>query len=351
MDGSLGDNTHVSRVVAALDWLGRSQDVTGCGGSAAYYTPFLGWNGPYPETSGYIIPTLWRSSDSLGRTKDAERAEKMARWLMKLQSDDGSFPGGILQKGRSTKPSIFNTGQIVFGLVEAAIRTGDERFVVASRKAANWLASQQDSDGRWTTHAYVSGYSPSYYAHVCWPLAVYWNAFGGEQIHACIRKGLQAVLNDQQPNGVFSGWGFGAGKKAFTHTIAYTLQGIIESALIVGDWDTLGQPAADSAEKMLRRFEVRHCLAGAYGDKWEGATGYKCLTGHCQLASTWMRLYERDGDPRYLNAAAKVLVEVCGYQRLNPSRPQYSRSHCRIGPYFWCIHAVSLSELGGEIFL
>ena len=57
----------LTRVRAALDWLARSQDATGNGGSAAYYSPWLGWSRAYPETSGYIVPTLWRGADWLER--------------------------------------------------------------------------------------------------------------------------------------------------------------------------------------------------------------------------------------------------------------------------------------------
>jgi hypothetical protein len=309
-----------SRIEAALDWLCRSQDVTGCGGSAAYYSPLLGWGAAYPETSGYIVPTLWRGGDFLGDPRYGDRALQMAGWLLGLQSDDGWFPGGTLKRGSQRSPSIFNTGQIIFGLVEAARRTGDETFVRAATRAARWLAAQQDDDGRWTKHAYVSGYSPSYYAHVCWPLLECWRAFGGDEIRDCAVRGLHAILDDRRADGTFANWGFVGGKMAFTHTIAYTLQGIVESAVILDMWQPFGQAAAETCEKLMRRYEIKHQLAGAYGERWQGNYGFICLTGHCQLASTWLRIYERNGDPRMLNVATKALVEVGRRQRLNPRR-------------------------------
>jgi len=45
---------------AAMEWLCRTQDVTGCGGISAGYSFYEGWRPPYPETTGYTIPTFLR---------------------------------------------------------------------------------------------------------------------------------------------------------------------------------------------------------------------------------------------------------------------------------------------------
>ena len=42
---------------ATLDWLLLSIE-EGHNGSSAHYSPLGGWSAPYPETTGYIIPTL-----------------------------------------------------------------------------------------------------------------------------------------------------------------------------------------------------------------------------------------------------------------------------------------------------
>ncbi|MFP6614356.1 MAG: prenyltransferase/squalene oxidase repeat-containing protein [Pirellulales bacterium] len=308
------------RIQAALEWLCRSQDITGGGGSAAFYSPLLGWAAAYPETSGYIVPTLWRGGDFLDNPRYGERALKMARWLLSLQSDDGWFPGGILKRTAKRSPSIFNTGQIIFGLVEAARRTDDQAFTIAANRAARWLVTQQDSDGRWTAHAYTAGHSPSYYAHVCWPMLECWRACGDDEIRDAAVRALRAILKDRKADGTFANWGFGKGKRAFTHTIAYTLQGIIESATILNAWHPFGHAAAETCIKLMRRYEIKHRLAGGYDGRWRGNYRYTCLTGHCQLASTWLRVYEHDGDPRMLNVATKALLEVCRHQRLNSQR-------------------------------
>jgi hypothetical protein len=319
---------------AALDWLVVSWERCGRTGSAAHYSPLFGWSAPYPETTGYIIPTLWRAADRFDERRYAEAAAGMAAWLLTLQAEEGWFPGGLWTAGRERRPSIFNTGQILFGLLEAARRTGDMRYESAAERAAMWLVREQDADGRWRRHAYRPGYSPSYYAHVCWPLAEYERQFPSSAVRDAVILGLTAIASDRLPNGVYSGWGFAPHGPAFTHTMAYTLQGIIEAALILDQWDRFAAPAAQTAEKLLRKFELKRQLAGAYDADWNGTYWYACLTGHCQLASTWLRTYERTDDPRFLNVAVKAVEFVLRRQRWSPGSPSVHGAIAGSSPLF-----------------
>ena len=53
-------------LLAAADWLKRAQDATNDGGFVGRYNLRTGWSSSYPETTGYIIPTLVRLADTLG---------------------------------------------------------------------------------------------------------------------------------------------------------------------------------------------------------------------------------------------------------------------------------------------
>lgn len=311
----------IAAVRAALDWLCASQDAAGAGGSCAYYVPWWGWFPPYPETTGYIIPTLLRAATAYGNPDYAARALRMGEWLLTLQMPDGAFPGGLYRAGRPGRPSVFNTAQILFGFCAAHEHSKDPRFREAAESGAAWLVREQDDDGRWRKHAYCPGFSPSYYAHVCLPLSLVWKHWGDEDVLQSVERGLEAVLSDRLENGAFRNWGFRPGTPAFTHTIGYTFQGLLECARNLGDWDRFGAPAADSCARLMRRCEIAGRIAGSYDGKWAGDFRFACLTGHCQLASAWLRVYERDGDPRYLNVALKALDEVIRRQRHCPNRP------------------------------
>src|SRR4029079_1878826 len=83
--------------------------------------------------------------------------------------------------------------------------------------------------------------------------------------------------------------------------------------------------------------EVKRQLAGAYDANWNGSYWFACLTGHCQMASTWLRIYEHSDDPRFLNAAVKAMDFVKDRQDAaagTPSRPgAIAGSTPLFGPY------------------
>src|SRR5882762_7277039 len=80
--GHAVDPAHRPHLLAALEWLAAAQDVTGDGGVARGYSiawnPYFksrGWQPGYPETTGYIIPTLYEAAQHLDRPDLAARAE------------------------------------------------------------------------------------------------------------------------------------------------------------------------------------------------------------------------------------------------------------------------------------
>src|SRR5919204_2037723 len=79
---TLDDDAHMR---AALEWLLHSQAVTGTGGFAAAYSFKDGWLPPYPETTGYIIPTLFDGYAMLGETRLCQAAMSAAVWELEIQ--------------------------------------------------------------------------------------------------------------------------------------------------------------------------------------------------------------------------------------------------------------------------
>jgi hypothetical protein len=310
-----------SRARLACGWLSQSQDVTGTGGSAAYYAPVFGWSGAYPETTGYIIQTLWRAGTRLGETDWHRRAVVMADWLLGLQSPEGWFPGGRWNPRREGTPSVFNTAQIVFGLLETARRTERSVYWEAAERAVGWLVRTQNPNGSWSIGSYRKGWTPSYYAHVSWPMAEFWAQRRTDVLEDSIRRSLDAVLRDRLPNGAFGRWAFQQGRPAFTHTIGYTLQGLLESSRILEAWLEIGVSTAETATILMRKAETQGGLAGAYHLDWTPVNWYRCLTGNCQIASVWMRIYEETSDFRYLNAALKAVEYVAERQQIRPQNP------------------------------
>lgn len=317
---------------AAAEWLARSIDVTGTAGSSVAFRLYRGWHWPYPETTGYIIPTFYDYAEACARPEFADRATRAADWLVSLQYDDGAFPASHVD-GKPKPPSVFNTGQIIQGLVAAHERVADPRYLDSAARAAAWLAGQQDDDGQWRRHSYRGGGSPSYYARVCWPMLQCARHTGDGGVQRAAIRGLRAIVERRRGNDTIADWGFAPGRPAFTHTIAYTIRGLLESAEILaeggeeagGVTEACHAAAAAACMKLFRLLEVNKRLAAAYDDSWRGTHWYVCLTGHCQIALCWMRLGDRTGDLRLLNAACKAIDVVTASQRLGRWVPRAIR--------------------------
>ncbi len=135
----------------ALGWICRSQDRVGRGGVADL--SFRGWTPGYPEVTGYIIPTFWDYHHLLGRGELADRAVRMADWELRLQKPSGGFES--LYEGWNQPPVVFNTGQVIRGLLRTHEETGEERYLEAAIRAGDWIVANQERDGSWAEANYL----------------------------------------------------------------------------------------------------------------------------------------------------------------------------------------------------
>ncbi|MCC7014031.1 MAG: hypothetical protein IT454_15850 [Planctomycetes bacterium] len=294
---------------ATGDWLVRSIE-QGRGGSCAHFSPATGWSRPYPETTGYAIPTLLE----LGLR---ERALDVGRWLCSIQNEDGSWNGGLYPPKKTAKPSVFNTGQILDGLTALHRARAGVEFVDAAHRGARWLVSGMARNGLWAGGDYRASETPSYYSHVLWPMLETWRATGDDALREAAERGIATILARARGNGWFSRSGFTDEERAFTHTIAYTLRGLLECSRLLGAWDDIGAKTVPALERMLRKTELLHGrLPGELDCEWRAVGDYECLTGHAQTAINLLLWEERERDLRIVNGAAKLVDRVCATQTL-----------------------------------
>ena len=76
--------------------------------------------------------------------------------------------------------------------------------------------------------------------------------------------GLDQQVDQLDDAGAVRDWGFWPGKPAFTHTIAYTLEGFLESAILFGEKDILEKTVA-SGEQFLK---IRQQTGRTAGRGW-----------------------------------------------------------------------------------
>lgn len=271
------------------------------GGIAAYYSLLTGYSESYPEVTGYIIPTLY---DQPRATIDdaAVAAKRATRWLLSLQMPTGAFPGGL--HGAETQPSVFNTGQILQGLVRAHEETNLPDVLQAATAAGDWLIKVQQSNGSWSGPGAYQGAAHTYYSMVAWSLAELSERTADHQFGLAAERNLDWVLPHFQPSGWIDGINL-QGHPTYLHFIAYVLQGVLECGILRRRKDAI-QTVEKSAWVLLRKFETNKYLSGAYEPDFKAGHRFTCLTGNAQMSCVWLRLFEVTGDPRYLNAALKM---------------------------------------------
>jgi folate-dependent phosphoribosylglycinamide formyltransferase PurN len=315
-----GDDDHLR---AAAEWLGRAQDATGDDGVSGRFFLRTGWSSSYPETTGYIIPTFLALAEALGDPSYRSRAARCVDFLEGVQLPSGAFPGGEVHENRTT-PSVFNTAQILHGLVQFSRVSRDERVAAIARRAADWLVAQQDTDGAFRKHAY-NDLPVVYAAH-----ASCWIAEAGEimqeprWLHSA-RAHLDWVMAQRDPvSGWFDGMGFDArdaGERvAFTHTIAYTLWGVLHSAVILDRPDAVAA-VRQAARAIARRLELSRRLPAVLDAQWRSRSSATCLTGNAQMALIWLRLHAMAPEPLLLNAALKAIDDVKAAQPMMHPHP------------------------------
>lgn len=295
-------------------WLLRSV-ARGKGGSCAHFSPALGWSRPYPETTGYLIPTLLQLGATLNDARCTAAALSTGDWLLKIQSADGSWHGG-LHPNANARGSVFNTGQILKGMMALYRHTRQAIWLDAAQRGLAWLLRGMGPDGLWPPGDYQAQQTPSYYTHVAWPMLEVWSETGEQRVREAVEKFLRAILRRRRDNGVIAGWGFTDNGPAFTHTIAYTLRGFQECARLLDNYAEYGQPMEAALEVLLRKAELRGGrLAGEFDEQWQATGDYVCLTGNAQLAICLLLMEQRQPDLRIVNGAAKLLDFVGGVQR------------------------------------
>ena len=302
----------------AIRWLYRSQDAGEAAGSRCFRIAG-GWSACYPEVTGYNLDTLFDHHHATGSAESRERAIRMAEWELTVQLPDGAFQGGYVD--RPAIAIVFNTAQVLQGLARAFRETGDERFRRSGTRAADWLLESQDADGAWRRNCYYGVFRTTD-TRVAYPLLDAWKSFGVDAYRAAAVRSLRYVAGRQSENGWFAECDNSIDfvDQPNTHTLAYTVEGFLESAYILDDEDALaaGRKAADA---MLRRFEIDGALYGRYDARWRPTVSWACLTGCAQTAGNWLGLFRRTGHPSYLNAALKMNDYLVGRQNVGTRQP------------------------------
>ncbi|MGH7324232.1 MAG: hypothetical protein ACREJ9_06245 [Candidatus Rokuibacteriota bacterium] len=301
-------------LAAAIAWLKRAHDQSGDGGVSYGYSLKGGWRPSYRETSGYIAVTFLDLAQHLGDDDARVRARRIGRWLRDVQNLDGSFSNPRYHE----RGIVFDTGQVLSGLLRAGQETRYHSLLEAARRAADWLVGVADADGVWRHHDHL-GVVHVYNTRVAWPLLALNALEPRPERERIARANLEWALG-QQRNGWFEHCGFEAGALPFTHTIAYTLRGLLESAVLLKESRYL-DGAVRGAEAVLGHLRPDGFLPGRIGLDGRARGRFACLTGNAQMATVWFRLFELTSERRFRAAAWASLRYVMASQDLTTADP------------------------------
>jgi hypothetical protein len=294
-------------VETALRWLFSAQDhsTTKDGGVARHFSLLTGWGPSYPETTGYIVPTLIDAWRRTGNSEARDRARKMLDWFVSIQFPEGGFQGGhILSEPRV--PVTFNTGQILLGLAAGVAEFGDN-YRDSTIRAADWLVATQDSDGCWRRHPtpFAATGEKTYETHVAWALFETTRITSDSRYAHAATANVHWALQQQMDNGWFAKCCLNDPVHPLTHTIGYALRGILEAYRFTEQRDFL-RAAIKTGDSLISVVRSDGYLPGRLDAKWTPAVQWICLTGSVQIAHCLLMLFGFTNDERYLNAGVAI---------------------------------------------
>jgi hypothetical protein len=278
-------------MLSVLEWLQESIRSQNGKGSSAYYSYRTGWKVSYPETTGYLITTLYDLYRNGYGEKLLDVALAQGEWLLDIQMENGGWQG--LQVDAPPKATSFNTGMILDGMSVLATHTKENRYLVALDRAMSWLAENQDSDGCWSEGNFKG-------------VAVTYNAL----ISADMLKGNAHINNKDYASAAISQLEWV--KKQINgnfiekcdirenlldtplmHYVGYTTEGMIRAGKLLDREDYI--------EAVLPVLDVLADIAiesgivyGRYDRNWNPAVDWVCLTGAAQIAISLLLVEERN---------------------------------------------------------
>jgi len=292
---------------AATDWLCLAQDASASrdGGVARDYSLLHGWATSYPETTGYIIPTMFDMAVHLERPELRERACRMLDWLVAIQLEDGAFQGGRIDSV-PVRATTFNTGQILLGLARGVKECGAP-YREACQRAAQWLVETMDDDGCWRRYPspFAAPGEKAYETHVAWGLFEAARVLARDDFGKAGLRQVHWALTKQRANGWFADCCLSAPERPLTHTIGYVLRGVLEAYLYSQEPEFL-EAALRTARPLMKCVDRDGRLPARLNADWQPSAAHVCLTGSVQNAHCFLLLYQLTHDTGYRDVAFRL---------------------------------------------
>jgi rhamnogalacturonyl hydrolase YesR len=301
-------------LTAAIEWLKRAHECSPDDGVSWGYSLKGGWRQSYRETSGYIADTFFDLAKYAQDEDARQRAVRICQWLTTVQNDDGS----ISDPRYGSEGIVFDTGQVLQGLVRAYEETQGLNLLQASQRAGDWLVRVADSTGRWTKNTHL-GIPHVYNSRTAWILLQLYCVSPKPEYKQVACANLDWAVS-QQKNGWFDQCAFTPDAAPFTHNIAYAIRGLLEAGFILQEQKYL-DAAIVGAKAVMQHLRADGFIPGQIDVNGKPQGNYCCLTGNCQMAIIWLKLFQQTGEKQYYQAAESSLGYVMSCQDIRTSDP------------------------------
>ncbi len=314
---------------AAADWICRAQDATADDGIAAEYcVGYNRWRSSFPETTGYIVPTLLEFAHLFERSqpdytsKLINRLVRMADWLSQVQLPCGGIQSGFIDTLPAT-PTIFNTGQVIFGWLASLKIRDDATWQRSLEAACQWLCDVQDDDGCWRRHGSYfveTGAINTYNVRAAWALIAAAKLLNEPTFAQAGRANLDWALSQESSPGFFENNDFVDPAAPVLHTIAYTARGFLEAGLLLqhDEYITAASRIGAGVAGARRR---DGSVSGRLTKDFQSGCRSSCLTGLAQIALVWGKLDLLGGEADFashIDAASRYLRRLQSLDHPDP---------------------------------
>jgi len=220
----------------------------------------------------------------------------------------GAVQGGPLCPPANQTPVAFNTGIVLDGWCTAYEHSHDGAFLEAGRRAAEFLVGDIDAQGYFRTNgSFVSPGGIKNYNSLCaWPMYRLGQLTEEERYREAAVRVVEAALRLQRPNGWFANNCLSCSEAPLTHTLGYTMQGVLEVGLLANREDFV-EAASRSARHLVAQRKGNGFLAGRFDQSWRPRSLSSCLTGSAQVGVVCYRLGQALGDVGFREAADTLI--------------------------------------------
>ncbi|KKL19933.1 hypothetical protein LCGC14_2460510, partial [marine sediment metagenome] len=228
--------------------------------------------------------------------------KEIADWETSIQLSSGGYRGGVISE--SNPPGIFNTSQVLLGLIWAFNILKNQKYLDAAIKAGNFIVANQDNDGAWRKYCYINC-PTTFNVRTAWALLELSKTTNDEKYKKAAIKNLDWALTQMNELHWFNNNDTVDINNPLLHLISYTIRGFLESGVILNNEKYI-QTAYKTSLRLLNYYEKFGWLPARFNYKWVGKANYRCLTGEAQLSICWLKLYKLTRDEKILRNAVDL---------------------------------------------